>query len=129
MKLVNCTQEYWEFVRTIRTHPQNENFFLNQGKVTPIEQIEYMEKNSHRFKICLIEDTPVGYIGIKGEHEITYCVDPTQQGKGIGTFMVSEFQKQFNKLTAVVLPTNKASRRVFEKLGFKEKILYTYTYE
>jgi len=126
MKLVNCTEKYWEFVRIIRTHPDNQKSFFTQTQITPTQQIEFMKKNSSKYKICLLEDTPVGYIGLTKINEITYCVDPNHQGKGIGSFMVSEFTKQYDELTAYVLPENKASNRVFEKLGFTKQIYYIY---
>jgi len=124
MELVNCTSEYWEFIRVIRTHPNNQNYFLTQPNITPNQQIEYMSKNHHKYKICLLNNTPVGYIGIIKENEITYCVHPEYQGKGIGTFMVSEFIKIYDTLTAYVLPKNIGSSRVFEKLGFEKQIYY-----
>ena len=126
MILVDCIEKYWEFVRLIRTDPHNKNFFLTKEEITPKQQIEFMKKNSHRYKICLLDNTPVGYIGIKGENEITYCVDPSYQGKGIGTFMLGEFTKSHKTLTAFVYPENKASNKVFEKLGFKRRNFWVY---
>ena len=127
MELVDCTSEYWQFVRIIRTHPTNQKFFFTQTEITPEQQIEFMERESHRYKICLLDDSPVGYIGIIKENEITYCVHPDYQGKGIGTFMVSEFIKLYNTLTAFVIPENIGSSRVFEKLGFQKQIFYSRT--
>lgn len=127
MELVNCTSEYWEFVRLLRTHPKNQEYFFSQVDITPTQQLEFMEKNCHRYKICVISNTPVGYIGIIKENEITYCVHPDYQGKGIGTFMVSEFIKTHDTLTAYVIPENIGSSKVFEKLGFKKQIYYIKT--
>lgn len=124
MELVECTSEYWEFVRIIRTHHSNQKYFLTQTKITPEQQIEFMNKNSSRYKICLLDNVPVGYIGLIKENEITYCVHPDYQSKGIGTFMVSEFVKLYDSLTAYVLPENIGSNKVFEKLGFTKQIYY-----
>jgi RimJ/RimL family protein N-acetyltransferase len=129
MELVNCTPEYWEFVRLIRTHPSNENSFLTQPKITPDQQIQFMEKNSHKYKICLLNNEPVGYIGIINENEITYCVHPNHQSKGIGTFMLSEIIKLHSNLMAYVIPENIGSSKVFEKLGFKKQLYYTWNKE
>jgi len=129
MELVNCTSEYWEFVRLIRTHPSNENSFLTQPTITPQQQIQFMEKNSHKYKICLLNDEPVGYIGIINENEITYCVHLNHQGKGIGTFMLSEITKLHSNLIAYVIPENIGSSKVFEKLGFKKQLYYTWNKE
>jgi RimJ/RimL family protein N-acetyltransferase len=125
MELVDCTPEYWEFVRIIRTHPNNQKSFLTQADITSAQQIDFMEKNHHKYKICLFNSIPVGYIGIIKENEITYCVHPSYQSKGIGTFMVNEFIKMYDFLTAYVLPENIGSNKVFEKLGFKKQIFYT----
>jgi RimJ/RimL family protein N-acetyltransferase len=124
MELVECTSEYWEFVRLLRTHPNNQQFFLTQIEITTEQQIEFMKSNSYRYKICLLDSLPVGYIGIIKENEITYCVHPEHQGKGIGTFMVSEFTKIYDTLTAFVLPKNIGSSKVFEKLGFQKQFYY-----
>jgi len=126
MELIECTSEYWEFVRLLRTHPKNQEYFLTQANITPTQQIEFMEKNHHNYKICLMDGEPVGYIGIIKENEVTYCVHPDYQGKGIGTFMVSEFTKMYNTLIAYVLPENIGSNKVFKKLGFKQQIYYTW---
>jgi RimJ/RimL family protein N-acetyltransferase len=124
MELVECTSEYWEFVRLLRTHEENKNWFLTQTDISHEQQIEYMNRNSYRYKICLLNGGPVGYIGIIKENEITYCVDPKHKGKGIGTFMVSEVIKHHDTLTAFVFPQNIASSKVFEKLGFQKQFYY-----
>jgi RimJ/RimL family protein N-acetyltransferase len=127
MELVDCNSEYWEFVRLLRTHPNNQGYFLTQPTITTNQQIKFMTKNSHKYKICIENNIPVGYIGLINKNEITYCVDPSHQGKGIGTFMVSEFLKLHTTLTAFVLPENIGSNCVFEKLGFQKQIFYTKT--
>ena len=125
IELCECSSEYWEFVRLLRTHPLNQGWFLTQPTITPEQQIEFMEKHSHKYKICILNNTPVGYIGLINQNEITYCAHPDYQGKGIGTFMISEFIKLHQTLTAFVLPQNIASQKVFEKLNFKKQIYYT----
>ena len=68
----------------------------------------------------------VGYVGNISPNsfigEITYCVDPSFQGNGIGTFMVKEFLKTNPKIMASVKHSNRSSQRVFEKLGFEKVI-------
>jgi RimJ/RimL family protein N-acetyltransferase len=126
MELVSCTQEYWEFVRLLRIHPLNQKFFSTQVQIKSEDQIVFMEKNSYRYKICLLNNNPVGYIGLIKNNEITYCVHPDYQSKGIGTFMVSNFTKLHSELIAFVKPENIGSNKVFEKLGFKKQIFYTW---
>lgn len=126
MELVECTKEYWQFVREIRTNEENTKSFYTQPVITEEQQIKYMTENSYRYKICLIEGNPVGYIGIINTNEITYCVHPNYKGKGIGTFMVSQFMLNNKELTAFVIPENVASSKIFEKLGFNKQLYYTY---
>jgi RimJ/RimL family protein N-acetyltransferase len=126
MKLVKCTPEYWEFVRILRTHPENKNWFFDQSDISSEDQIKYMTKNSYKYFICLDKNIPVGYIGIINDNEITYCVNPEHKGKGIGTFMVSEIIKLYPSLNAFVFPQNISSKKVFEKLGFVKRIHYIY---
>jgi RimJ/RimL family protein N-acetyltransferase len=126
MELINCTKEYWQFVREIRTHPDNIKSFYTQPKITEEQQVDYMAKNWEKYKICIIDNIPVGYIGIINLNEITYCVHPDYKGRGIGTFMVSQIIGNMDKLTAFVIPENIASARVFEKLGFSKQLHYTY---
>lgn len=126
MNLIDCTQEYWEFVRKLRTDPQNSIWFYTQPNITTEQQINYMSDNSYRYKICIYENNPVGYVGILGENEITYCVDSNYKNLGIGTFMVNEFMKNHTELTAFVIPENISSCKVFEKLGFEKQIFFKY---
>jgi len=126
MRLVNCDSDYWEFIRELRTNEQNSIWFYTQPEITTEEQKNYMNKNAHKYKICLLEDVPVGYIGLINENEITYCVKPNYKNMGIGTFMVQEFIKLYEDLVAYVLPENQSSCKVFEKLGFEKHIYYKY---
>jgi RimJ/RimL family protein N-acetyltransferase len=126
MELVDCTKEYWEFVRELRTNEQNTIWFYTQPKITSQEQEKFMNNNSHKYKICLIDGIPSGYIGIINNNEITYCVKPKFKNMGIGTFMVSEFIKLYDELIAFVIPENLSSCKVFEKLGFEKQIFFKY---
>lgn len=126
MKLVNCNSDYWEFIRELRTNEKNSIWFYTQPEITSEEQKNYMSENSYKYKICLMEDIPVGYIGLINENEITYCVKPEYKNLGIGTFMVQEFMKNYDELVAYVLPENQSSCKVFEKLGFEKHIYYKF---
>ena len=126
MKLIDCTSEYWEFVRELITNDKNSIWFFTQPIITVNEQKNYMEKNSSNYKICLFNDIPVGYIGIIGKNEITYCVKTDYKNMGVGTFMVREFMNLYDSLIAYVLPENQSSCKVFEKLGFEKHIYYKY---
>lgn len=130
MELVNCDEKYWEFVRKLRSDKENSKGFIEQVNITEEQQIKYMTKNADWFKICLIDNEPVGYIGLIGDDrsEITYCSDV--KGKGVGTFMVSEILKSSDKIWAKVLKDNVASIKVFEKFNLNQEetdkfIIYT----
>lgn len=124
LTLVECKREYWQFVRQLRTDPRNQGGFFTVAEITEEQQESYMEKNGHRYRVCLIDKHPVGYVGVIGDHEITYCVHPEYTGKGIGTFMVEEFSKDFDMIDAYVKEENIGSRKVFEKLGWTKQIYY-----
>ena len=127
LRLTECREEYWEFVRSLRTDERNQQGFFTVAEISSDQQEEYMQKNSHRYKVCLLDDIPVGYVGIIGEHEITYCVHSDQKGKGVGTFMVKEFSKDLTMADAYVKVENIGSQKVFEKLGWTKQIYYKKT--
>lgn len=124
LKLVSCDKQYWEFVRRLRTDPENQIGFFTYANITSEQQFNFMEKNASRYRVCLLKNKPVGYVGLVGEKEVTYCVDSKHAGKGIGTYMIDTFGKEFNNLEALVKPENIASQKVFEKLGYKKLIYY-----
>ena len=124
MQLCDCSPEYWEFVRELRTNPENSEGFFTQVQISPEDQIKHMKSNSFRYNICLLDNSPVGYIGIIPNNEITYCVHPDHKSKGIGTWMVKEFSSVMENLEAFVKVENIASQKVFEKLGWEKQIYY-----
>ena len=136
MELVNCSKKYWNFVRILRADKRIIRNFVDQSTISEMQQITFMKLNSEFFKICLIDDNPVGYIGLIGErkNEITLCVIPEKSNLGIGSYMLSIFQKLNNKtLTAKVKKDNISSSKVFLKNGFREhmkdKTFIHYIYE
>jgi NAD dependent epimerase/dehydratase family enzyme len=76
-------------------------------------------------KYCSDNNIPLGYVGLINGSEITYCVHHEHKNKGVGTFMVKSFSEDFRNMSAVVKPENIASQKVFEKLNWDKKILYT----
>ena len=124
IKLVNCTEQYWEFVRKLRMNPINQEGFFTYAEITSEQQEEYMIKNQWDYKICLVDGEPAGYVGLLKGHEITYCVSPDFQGKGIGTFMIEKYSPRWDWVDALVKVDNIASQKVFEKLGWKKQIYY-----
>lgn len=124
LELVNCDSQYWEFVRECRTTPKNQEGFFSVANITEQEQQEYMIHNWSKYKICLCDGEPSGYVGLLKGHEITYCVHPDFHGLGIGTYMIQNFSKPFSTVDAYVKVNNIASQKVFEKLGWEKQIYY-----
>ena len=134
MELVDCINKYWEFVRALRIDPREIGGFINQSYISKNDQKRFMKNNSKFFKICIIDKTPVGYIGLIGvnKDEITLCVDPSYHKKGIGSFMLKELTSKSNiNLWSKVKLKNKSSINLFEKNGFenynvKDDLIYYY---
>ncbi len=124
LQLVPCTEEYWEFVRLLRIDPINQEGFFTKANITPEQQKEFMIHNWSKYKICLANNEPAGYVGLLYGHEITYCVHPDFHGRGIGSYMIEEFSKPFSSVDAFVKVDNIASQKVFEKLGWEKQIYY-----
>ena len=76
LELVLCTKEYWEFVRSLRMDPINQEGFFTVANITSEQQLNFMTHNWSKYKICLVDGEPAGYVGLLQGHEITYCVHP-----------------------------------------------------
>jgi ribosomal protein S18 acetylase RimI-like enzyme len=122
--LVKNEMKYFEFIRTLRNDPLLKDGFIDQKEITSEEHAIYMSKFHDAYFICLLEDQPVGYVGVV-ENDIRIAILTDFQNFGIGKFMVSEILKLFPESSAKVKFTNIASQGLFESLGFtKEFILY-----
>ena len=117
LKLVENSLVYYEFIRQLRTHPENTKGFLEQVQITEDQQKSYMEKYEKNYWICLSGNTPVGFVGIV-DNDIRLAVQPNTKGLGIGTFMIKELIKNHKDGTAKVLLDNISSQKVFEKNNF-----------
>lgn len=130
MKLVECSSEYWEFVRTLRNDERVLDGFIESIHITPTMQVEYMNKYSDCYRIGIIEThtgdalikTPVGFVGVI-EDDIRICTHPNHQGKGVGKFMLKEIMNIFPTAYGKVKIDNEASKKLFLSLGFKEKFI------
>tara|TARA_R110001599_G_C12219900_1_gene657243 strand:- start:359 stop:745 length:387 start_codon:yes stop_codon:yes gene_type:complete len=122
MELVNCTKEYWEFVRVLRNDKRVLDGFINSTHITKTMQLNYM-KNHHQFyHVALINNQPCGYVGVI-EDDIRICTHPDFQGKGVGKFMLKEIMKIFPNAYGKVKINNETSRKLFSSVGFKEKFI------
>lgn len=119
-KFVKNKEEYWEFIRQLRTHEQVQSGFIEQVEITSEQQQSYMKKYGDCFYICLCDGDPAGYIG-EIDNDIRVATHPDFQRMGVGLFMVKELMKLRPDSYAKVKIENEASFKLFQKAGFKPK--------
>ena len=118
-KIVNCYEEYWEFVRELRNDPRVQDGFIEKVTITSEQQKKYMSKHWEEYFICLDGDIPVGYVG-SVDNDIRVAVHPNHQRKGVGKFMINELMNISSESYAKVFHENEASLALFRSCGFKE---------
>jgi len=87
MVIVECTREYWEFVRKLRMDGRVIDGFLETTPITEEQQIKYMISNSEHYRIALFGGKPAGYVGVIND-DIRVCTHPDFFGMGVGKFMI-----------------------------------------
>ena len=122
MELVNCTKEYWEFVRVLRNDKRVLDGFIKSTHITKTMQLNYMKNLQQFYHVALINNQPCGYVGVI-EDDIRICTHPDFQGKGVGKFMLKEIMKIFPNAYGKVKINNETSRKLFSSVGFKEKFI------
>jgi hypothetical protein len=122
LKLVDNEPKYYEFIRLTRIHPENIGGFINQSNITEKEQIEYMEKNQNFFHICLMDEIPVGFVGVIDD-DIRVATLPKYKKMGVGKFMITEIMKKFPNAYAKIKIDNDASKELFNSCGFNVKYI------
>lgn len=120
MELVECSKEFWEFVRVLRNDERVQSGFIKSIHITEEMQEEYMSKHSQYYRIALVDGVPAGYVGVI-EDDIRVCTDPFFQGKGVGKFMINKCMEIWPTAFAKVKIDNEASLRLFRSCGFKKK--------
>ena len=54
MKLIKNSQNYWQFIKELRYHPDNVHGFVTSDLVTSEEQIKYMNQyGNNKIKLIL----------------------------------------------------------------------------
>jgi GNAT superfamily N-acetyltransferase len=119
MELVDCTKKYWEFVRNLRNDERVKDGFIKSTYITEDMQEAYMTVHYKYYRIALIDNAPVGYIGVI-EDDIRICVHPAFQKRGVGKFMIEESMKIWPSAEGKVKLGNEASMNLFKSCGFKE---------
>ena len=117
--LVKCTSDYWEFVRILRNDPRVQEGFINLSNITTDQQNRYMEIYSDCYRIALLGNIPVGYVGVIND-DIRICTHPEYQKLGVGKFMLEEIIKEFPTAYGKVKVNNIASKNLFKSAGFSE---------
>ncbi len=120
IKLVDCSQEYWEFVRLLRMDDRVIEGFIKSEAITPNDQIKYMEKYSDNYRVVIFNDKPAGYVGVI-DNDIRICTHPDFQRKNLGRFMINEALKIWPNAFAKIKLNNQVSIDFFESCGFKKK--------
>lgn len=117
LKLESCKEIYWEFVRILRQDDRVKNGFIHNTIINQQDQIKYMTKFANFYYIALIDNIPVGYVGVIND-DIRVCTHPDFHGKGIGKFMINEIHKFWPNAIAKVKKTNEASSKLFLSCNF-----------
>jgi ribosomal protein S18 acetylase RimI-like enzyme len=120
MELINCTPQYWEFVRTLRNDERVLDGFIKSVHITEEMQTKYMKKYSDYYRIAKVDGNPAGYVGVIDD-DIRVCTHPDFQGRGVGKFMINECMKIWPTAFAKVKLNNEASIKLFEACGFTKK--------
>ena len=120
--LVECDEKYWEFVRKLRMNDEVIDGFIKTDFISKDQQSRYMNKYSNNYRIALIDEIPVGFVGVI-ENDIRVCTHPEHQRKGVGKFMINECLKIWPDAFAKIKIDNKSSLKLFESCGFYKKFV------
>ena len=118
LELVECSEEYWEYVRLLRMNPKVVNSFIQTADISTEQQISYMKNYSCFYRIALLDRKPCGYVGVI-DNDIRVCTDPEYQGLGIGKFMIEEIKNIWPNGIAKIKVANEASLKLFESCGYR----------
>ena len=119
LKLLKNSPRYYEFIRLLRTHEDNSSGFEEQVQISQSDQIEYMKKYENHYYICILDDTPVGFIGAVN-NDLRLATDPKYKRRGVGKFMLESFIDLEPKCLSKVLRSNQPSNNLFKKSGFTQ---------
>lgn len=120
MELRNCDEKYWEFVRLLRSDSRVSGGFIERVFVTEEMQKKYMKVHAHEYRIAVIDEQPVGYIGVV-DNDIRICTHPDHQNRGVGKFLLTEALKIWPNAAAKIKTDNEYSIKLFKSCGFKIK--------
>ena len=120
LEIVKNSPKYWEFIRTVRNHPETKKGFIQQKHITKEEHLEYMQKHGERYFICLYESKPAGFVGSVNS-DIRVATHPSYLRKGIAKKLIEHIVSVYPDSLAKIKIKNNASLRLFESCGFVKK--------
>lgn len=122
IKLSPCTEEYWEFVRLLRTDQRVLQGFISQAEITHEQQRKYMQAHWQEYFVALVNGKPAGFVG-SVDGDIRVCTHPDYQRHGVAAFMIEELMRRFPQSFAKVKIGNEASKRLFTGCGFTPRFV------
>lgn len=120
LKLVPNEEKYYEFIRVLRTCNENINGFISQENITEEQQFNYMSKYGEYYHICLMNDVPVGFVGVIDD-DIRVATKSEYKKMGIGKFMINEIMKIYPNAKAKIKSNNFESMSLFKSCGFTDE--------
>ena len=118
--MVPSTEEYWEFVRSLRNDPILKKGFVDQKHINKEDHYKYMQIHHKDYFICLENNLPVGFVGCVKD-DIRVAVLKSHSGQGLGKKMIKHIMALYPLAQAKVKINNKASIKLFESCGFEKK--------
>lgn len=122
LKLVSCEEKYWEFIRKLRMNKKVVNGFIKNTFISKNDQKKYMLKYNDNYFIALLNDIPVGFVGVIDD-DIRICTHPDFQKIGVAKFMLNSISQLFPTAFGKIKIENEVSKKLFESCGFKPKFL------
>jgi GNAT superfamily N-acetyltransferase len=119
MKLIKNKEEYWDFIRILRSNEKVQDGFIENVKISKEQQKAYMKKHNDEYYVCLVNEEPIGFVG-SVDNDIRVCTHPDYQKMGYGKFMINELMRLLPNSFAKVKFDNTPSNALFRACGFKK---------
>ena len=125
--LRKVSKKEWDYILRLRNDEDYRSNFYDQHVITKKEHYDYLKKQNSNpnFHNWIIEyaKKDVGYIRIL-DNDISIIIDKKYQDRGIGSqaleLIESKAKKlRIKKLIGRIMITNKNSKKIFEKNGYK----------
>src|SRR5690349_18093136 len=75
LTLALCTEQYWDFIRVLRSDPRVRHGFITEANIAPEQQQNYMQDHWRKYFIALVNGKPAGFVGCV-EGDIRICTHP-----------------------------------------------------